>query len=283
MFERSSTTDSTEFRSDASSVPSAWTLLPKGIWGWLLIKITGIALLLAHRKLGGFILYFGPDPWLLYQILAPSSSGFGPTFSRFRTSEKEVWLTIDDGPDPVTTPAILELLDRHQARATFFVIGAFVDAHPTLAAEILRRGHELANHTQNHPPHRIWRSWPQSTAREIDGCQRAITRASGHAPTRFRAPVGVKNIFLHGLLRRRDLDLVAWSARGYDCILKPDTAVKRILKDVRPGAIVLVHEGKQDLGRVAVLARVLTAITARGYRAILPSRAILRGENVNSD
>jgi len=258
------------------ATPSAWTLLPTGIWIWLLIKTLSIPLFLRGHILSGLIVYFGPDPWLLYQILVPSGSGFGATYSRFRTVEKQVWLTIDDGPDPVTTPAILDLLDLHHAQATFFVIGAYVDAHPTLAAEIVRRGHELGNHTHNHVPYRLWRLWPRATAAEVDGCQEAIVRAVGFAPVRFRAPVGVKNVFLHALLGRRAIDFIAWSARGFDCILKPDTAVKRIAKDIRPGAIILVHEGKNDLGRVAVIGRVLEQLSAEGYRAIVPSREMLR-------
>lgn len=278
MLEKTSATEPADLRNDAKLTPSAWALLPAGVWVWLAIKALGIACFLAHRKIAGLILFFGPDPWLLYQILAPASCGFGPTYSRFPTAAKEVWLTIDDGPDPFTTPALLDLLDRHQARATFFAIGAQVDAHPELAACIVQRGHEVGNHTQNHPPYEIWRSWPRATAREIDGCQRAIARACGHAPTRFRAPVGVKNLFLHGLLRRRGLDFIAWSSRGFDCILKPDTALKRILRDVRPGAIVLAHEGKGDLARVALIERLLQELTARGYRAVIPSRATLHGK-----
>jgi peptidoglycan/xylan/chitin deacetylase (PgdA/CDA1 family) len=279
MADPASTTDSADFRSEAKNSPSGWTLLPTGIWVWLALKTVSIACFLAHRKLLGVLFFFGPDPWLLYQILAPTSCGFGRTYSHFRTAAKEVWLTIDDGPDPITTPALLDLLNQHKARATFFVIGARVDANPELAAEIVRRGHELGNHTQNHPPHRIWRSWPRATASEIDECQRAIARASGHAPTRFRAPVGVKNVFLHSLLKRRGVDFIAWSARGFDCILKPDTAIKRILKSIRPGAVVLVHEGKGDLARVALIDRVLTELTAQGYRAIIPDAAALRSES----
>jgi len=279
MAEITSATDSAALRTEAKTTPSAWALLPRGIWIWLTIKLVSIGCFLAHRKLLGFLFFFGPDPWLLYQLLAPTSCGFGRTYSHFQTTAREVWLTIDDGPDPVTTPRLLDLLDRHQARATFFVIGAQVDANPALAAEILRRGHELGNHTQNHPPHRIWRSWPQATASEIDACQRAIVRASGRAPTRFRAPVGVKNVFLHGLLKRRGIDFVAWSARGFDCILKPDTAVNLILKGIRPGAIVLVHEGKGDVTRVALAERVLTEMQARGYRAVIPDAATLHARN----
>lgn len=280
MPQKTSEADPSLFSAAASDVPSAWSLLSPGVWVWLVIKTLSVPFFLTHHRGAGLFLYFGPDPWFLYQMLAPTSSGFGRTFSSFSTAAKEVWLTIDDGPDPLTTPAILDLLDRHEARATFFAIGAQVDAYPELAREIVRRGHELGNHTQNHLPHRIWRSWPTATAEEIDQCQTAISRATGRAPTRFRAPVGLKNIFLHSLLRHRSIDFVAWSVRGFDCILKPDTAVKLIVDALRPGAIVLTHEGNGDSTRVEVLSRVLTQLTANGYRAIVPSSEALRGSRL---
>src|SRR5947207_14155724 len=79
---------------------------------------------------------------LLYPTLVPNCQWFGPVLRSFGTSEPEVWLTIDDGPSPAHTVALLDLLDRFQARATFFVIGKHAEQYPHLVTEILTRGHE---------------------------------------------------------------------------------------------------------------------------------------------
>ncbi len=118
---------------------------------------------------------------------------------------------------------------------------------------------------------------PRQLSEELDGGQLAIQKATGQLPARFRAPVGVKNIFLHGQLQARGLDLIAWSSRGYDCISKPDTAVERIVRSIQPGAIILVHEGNGDSTRVALIERILVHLREQGYRAIIPSRERLIG------
>jgi peptidoglycan/xylan/chitin deacetylase (PgdA/CDA1 family) len=251
--------------------------LPVSVFLWLACKYISAGLIWRHLPLAGLLVYSGADAWLFFQIVAPRAQGFGRVWARFRTDAKQVWLTIDDGPDPVTTPSLLDLLDRHQARATFFTIGNFVEQHPHLAAEIGRRGHELANHTQTHPASRLWRLGPQTTGVELDRCQHAIHRASGQMPTRVRTPVGMKNVFLHAQLNSRHLDLIAWSVRGFDCISSPDTAVRLITRKIHPGAIILLHEGNRDPSRVSVIARVLEHLDALGYQTIIPGREKLIG------
>src|SRR4051794_30154558 len=85
----------------------------------------------------------------LYATLVPNCQWLGPVMRSFETTEPEIWLTIDDGPSPVHTLAILDLLGRFEARATFFVIGRHAEKYPHLITEILARGHEIANHTYN--------------------------------------------------------------------------------------------------------------------------------------
>jgi peptidoglycan/xylan/chitin deacetylase (PgdA/CDA1 family) len=251
----------------ARSLPHRFSL---GIQLWLAVKLTGVVLFLLQLRGPGLLLYLLPDPWFFWQFIKPAASGFGPVVTGFRTEHREFWLTIDDGPDPVTTPLVLDVLDRHQARATFFVIGDQVVRFPELTAEIVRRGHAVANHTATHPASSLWRAGPRRTAREIEQCGRAILSARVPAAPYFRAPAGIKNPFLHRELSRRGLRLVAWSARGFDCTADPDTAERRILRQVRPGAIVLLHEGREDRSRVELIDRVLGRLGDQGYRAILP-------------
>ncbi len=107
----------------------------------------------------------------------------------------EVALTFDDGPDPDVTPRVLDLLDRHDARATFFCIGERVRAHREIAAEIARRGHRVENHTETHP--HLFACYPApALRREISQAQESIVRASGQAPRLFRAPAGLRNPLL---------------------------------------------------------------------------------------
>lgn len=212
---------------------------------------------------------------ILYPTLRANSQWLGDVVTRFETEKKEVWLTIDDGPDPVDTPAFLETLARHDARATFFAKGGRVEANPGLARSITASGSELANHSWSHPSGSFWFLGPDQIASEVDRSQEAITAATGAAPTRFRAPVGMKNPFVHPILESRKLYLVGWSARGFDGVgFDPRVAADSILKDVAPGGIILLHEGRAEAdGRrlsQECLEFVLEALDARGYRCVIP-------------
>lgn len=244
--------------------------LTVGLGCWLGTKVVAVALYLAGQVHAALWAYFFLDPWFLWQIIIPSAGGFGPITTRFKTTRREVWLTIDDGPDPITTPQVLALLDRYQARATFFVIGENIERHPQLANEMVRRGHTLANHTHTHPAASFWIAAPSRIRREIDRCNAALEAAGLPQARYFRAPVGIKTVFLHPVLAQRAMHLVAWSARGYDSVVEEATATQRILKELKPGAIVLLHEGRSDLSRVTVIERVLEGMTKAGFTAIIP-------------
>jgi peptidoglycan/xylan/chitin deacetylase (PgdA/CDA1 family) len=213
--------------------------------------------------------------FIFYPAIRANCRWFGPVVAHFRTQQKAVWLTIDDGPHPEDTPELLALLKKHNARATFFVIGRQVEKHPELTRAILRGGHTLANHSQTHPVLLFWGYLTPWLKREVDQCNQALQAATGEAPRWFRAPAGMANPFLHFLLSDRDVKLVGWSARGYDGLLHDTEAMAdRICNSLRPGAIVLLHEGRRDRqGRPVnlILAEtVLTRLTESGYVFILP-------------
>src|SRR5258706_10477628 len=104
---------------------------------------------------------------IVYPAIRANCRWFGPVVTRFRTADKAVWLTIDDGPHPDDTPALLKLLQKHNARATFFAIGRRVEKYPELARAIVREGHTLANHTQTHPALFFWCFLAPWLARQI--------------------------------------------------------------------------------------------------------------------
>jgi peptidoglycan/xylan/chitin deacetylase (PgdA/CDA1 family) len=240
-------------------------------------KISGLVLLVIGYRTLAFAVFFAPAPWLLWQFLVPTSHGFGPVIRSFRTDRREVWLTIDDGPDPATTPRVLELLDEHRARATFFLMGEKVVRHPELVAEIIRRGHTVGNHTHTHPHATYWNAGAARTGEEMDRCDTALRNAGAASPRWFRPPVGLKSLALHRELAARNLELVLWSARGYDTqVRNPDDAVRRIRNSVTPGTIILAHEsGPSGSPRLEVIARLLAQLSKDGYTCVIPTSAQL--------
>jgi peptidoglycan/xylan/chitin deacetylase (PgdA/CDA1 family) len=219
--------------------------------------------------------------FLLYATLVANCQWFGPVIRSFETAEPEVWLTIDDGPSPAHTPAILDLLDRFDARATFFVIGKNAEQYPHLITAILTRGHEIANHTYTHPSGSFWMAGPRRIAKEIDRCAEHLRSGPDRRARFFRAPVGLKNLFVHPELESRGLALVGWSVRGLDTIRRDSTQVaNRVLGAAKPGAIVVLHEGHRVESdpefNLRCLEQTLTALAAQGYGCVIPAPGQLR-------
>ena len=245
----------------------------------LLGKIVALALWFSTDRVAlGLLFFFVPDLPVLYHLLVPSAQGLGRVFTRFDTDRRELWLTIDDGPDPDDTPRILDLLDQHRARATFFVIGARAARNPGLIAEILRRGHEIGNHTYTHPVGTFWCATAARLGAELDRATAALA-ASGVRPRWFRAPAGIKHLQLDHALKSRGLQCVGWTVRSGDCVgRRPEKVAARVMRQLQPGAIVLVHEGAsvRPAMRVRAIALLLEACTARNFRCVLPTLAQLR-------
>jgi peptidoglycan/xylan/chitin deacetylase (PgdA/CDA1 family) len=208
--------------------------------------------------------------------LWPRSPWVGANLSRLPAAAQrgKVALTFDDGPDPHVTPRVLDLLDRHGARATFFCIGERVRTHPEIAAEIARRGHRVENHTETHPY--LFACYPApALRREILDAQESIVRANGSAPRLFRAPAGLRNPLLDWILCRAGLRLVSWTRRGFDALEKdPRRIARRLLAGLTAGDILLLHDG--STGRkhggnpvvLEVLPRLLDELAARGLRSV---------------
>lgn len=175
-------------------------------------------------------------------VLRPGCQWLGPVTCR--TSGRGILITVDDGPDPHDTPRLLDLLDEHQAKAVFFMIGEKVAAHPELAREVLRRGHSIGNHTMTHPQATFWCAGPWRTRREIGECQRVIGQVTGARPEWFRAPVGHRNLFTHPIAAMLGMKVMAWNRRGFDAVEKDaEKVLARILPGLGRGDIVLMHEG----------------------------------------
>ena len=217
------------------------------------LALIGIALLFFSPVIGALL--FAP---LMIATLSPNLEWLGPVVSRYKTDEREVWLTIDDGPTD-DTPAVLDLLDRYRVGATFFVKGILAASHPEWIAEIGARGHTIGNHSHTHPAAYFWCLPPRAIARQIDACNAAIP------PTKlFRAPVGHKNLFVHPALRKRGMTLIGFSARAFDAVERnPDVIASRIIRSLEPGAIVLLHQGRE--WSLRAIEKTIVAIRERGY------------------
>lgn len=209
--------------------------------------------------------------------LWPRSSWVGPNLVRLpqdAARRGEVSLTFDDGPDPEITSRVLDLLDGAAARATFFCIGRRAEASPDLAAEIARRGHRVENHSHSHP--HLFACYPSPLLRrEVDRAQDAIEETAGRRPRLFRAPAGLRNPMLDGVLHRAGLHLVSWTRRGFDAVGgNPAPVARRLLKGLAAGDVLLLHDGSTVRRRggnpvvLEVLPRILDALAARGLRSV---------------
>lgn len=214
-------------------------------------------------------------PWALSAVVAdhlaltaaglwPRAALLGPNLTRLppeAAARGEVALTIDDGPDPEVTPAVLALLDALGARATFFCVGERIARHPQLAREIVTRGHSIENHSQHHLK-RFSLLGPRALRGEIWQAQEAITAATGAAPRFFRAPAGLRNPFLERELARAGLTLVSWTRRGFDTVARdPEPVLGRLTRGLSRGDILLLHDG--HAGRTARGAPVILEVLPR--------------------
>jgi len=176
--------------------------------------------------------------------LWPRSALLGPNWTRLPASAgRRIALTIDDGPDPDVTPRVLDLLERYDARATFFCIGDLARRHPQWIEAIVARGHAVENHSQRHR-HTFSLSGPAALRREIAAAQQTLTEIAGTRPRFFRAPAGLRNPFLEPVLCEFGLQLASWTRRGFDTRARDaDTVTRRLLNGLAARDILLVHDG----------------------------------------
>lgn len=178
--------------------------------------------------------------------LCPRSHWMGSNWTQLPAAaavRHEMALTIDDGPDPLVTPQVLDVLDGYCVHATFFVIGERAQCYPDVCREIMRRGHAIENHTQRHRHNFSLLGW-RGIRKELQTAQSTLSALTGQRPLFFRAPAGFRNPFLDPVLSQLGLQLTSWSVRGFDTRVSNSDKVKtKLLAGLRPGAIVLLHDG----------------------------------------
>lgn len=195
-----------------------------------------------------------------------------------QTDQKLIALTFDDGPNPVYTPQILDLLREYQAKGTFFVLGKRVQLYPAIAIREVNEGHEIANHTFDH--HYLKNYPPDRLVQEIRRTQEIIFDITEQMPSVFRPPGGFYNETLLHSMKEDKLTVVMWSwYQDTKDWRKPgvDKIVQQVLGNVHNGDIILFHDLEGDCTQtVEALKRILPELKARGYQFVTVSDLIAR-------
>jgi peptidoglycan/xylan/chitin deacetylase (PgdA/CDA1 family) len=181
-------------------------------------------------------------------------------------------MTFDDGPSATLTPKLLDLLATHHIKATFFVIGENVAEHPEIVARAAREGHEIANHSWSHP--NLGKMSDDSVRRQLRQTDDAIKNATGKRPTLMRPPYGSitarEKRWIHDEF---GYDIILWDVDPYDW-KRPGPAVvrARILKETRPGSIVLSHDIHP--GTIEAMPSTFDELEAKGFKFVTVSELI---------
>lgn len=184
-------------------------------------------------------------------------------FTRMPKKASSLYLSFDDGPHPEHTPALLDLLKQHEAKATFFLIGNQALAHPGIVQRIVDEGHTIGNHSMTHA--RLKRLPSHEQIREIEQADSVLARFNGKVRQLIRPPHGRATIttILHGLRHRQPI--VLWSIDSLDYSLGPEQVVARLAQTkVGPGDILLFHDDGSTAGDA--LRRLLPRWKASGLR-----------------
>jgi len=189
------------------------------------------------------------------------------------TNEKVICLTFDDGPDPKYTPEVLKLLEKYQAKGTFFVTGKKVEQHPEIVLQQTIAGHEIANHSYSHKY--ISKMSSEELEEEILKTENIIKQVTGQVPKLYRPPGGFYNEKVVNTAKGNGYTVVLWSWRhdtkdwanpGVDKI------IKKVVTNAQNGDIVLFHDhGGNRKQTINALQEILPQLQKRGYRFITVS------------
>jgi peptidoglycan/xylan/chitin deacetylase (PgdA/CDA1 family) len=208
-----------------------------------------------------------------YQSMSPTGQWYGRTFTGLSRRSRQIALTFDDGPNDPYTPQLLDVLARHNVKATFFMLGGYVQARPDLARIVAEAGHVIGNHTFSHP-NLIF--VPANRARkEIEDCHRALTDAVGEHSRLFRPPFGGRRPASLRVARALGLEPIMWNVTGYDWKApSPEYIEQKIANRLRGGSVILLHDGGHErMGvdrskTVVATERVIERCKTEGYEFV---------------
>lgn len=205
--------------------------------------------------------------------MAPTGQWYGRTFIGVARGTKQIALTYDDGPNDPHTLHLLDVLARQNVRATFFLIGRYVQQRPEIARRIAASGHVVGNHTFTHPV-LIFKSAVE-IGQEISGCRAALQDAIGEHSDLFRPPFGGRRPAVLRIARELGLEPVMWNLTGYDWNAPPAAVIEqKVAKRIRGGDVILLHDGGHKFmgadraQTVLVTDRLIQRYKAEGYEFV---------------
>ena len=210
-------------------------------------------------------LVYGPFSETARSVLTPL---IGSPVRRGPSVPGLVALTFDDGPDPQNTPFILEVLSRYQAKATFFVVGEWVDKHPDLVRQAAAAGHQIASHSYSH--RNVAGKSMEQIRGEIQATEDAVFKAAGVRPNCFRPPYGRLNSRMLQVLVDKEYGVVLWSLDSLDWKLGSAAQIANlVVQEAKPGDIVLMHDGGGPRPRtIKALDTILRQLSAKGFHFV---------------
>lgn len=205
-----------------------------------------------------------------YQSMAPTGQWYGRTFTGLPSGSKQLALTYDDGPNDPHTCRLLEILAKHDVRATFFLIGRYVQQRPDIVRELAKAGHAIGNHTFTHPL--LTLKSAAQIREELTTCAKAIQDAIGEHSNLFRPPFGGRRPVVLRIVRELGLEPIMWNITGYDWNAPPAEVIeKKVSKRICGGNVILLHDGGHiEIGAdrsqtVIATDRLLARYKAEGY------------------
>ncbi len=204
---------------------------------------------------------------LTFGVFNISSGIYIKSLCRVRGDKRDVVaITFDDGVDPQITPMVLKVLDKYDAKATFFIIGAKAEMYPELVREIAQRGHSIGNHTMYHnwnfPMQRS-----ESIYAEIAKCSEILEGIVGGKVKLFRPPFGVTNPLVANAIKRSGLTSIGWSIRSLDTLGQPlDKVEGRVVRQLSSGKVILLHDNRERAD--ILLDNIMQHIVSMGLRCV---------------
>lgn len=240
-----------------------------------IVTITFIAIAISLALLSLFASlswwFFGLSILVWIIIVVVGSAWIGSNYhvkthcSNSSEKENKIAITFDDGPTEFT-PKILEFLEKFDVKAGFFCIGKNVENHPDILRQIFEKGHIIGNHSYFHGKDFDWKS-VNEVLLELKKTDDAIKRFSGKKPTFFRPPYGVTNPSIAKALKATKHHVIGWNVRSMDGVSKDENAIyKRIIRQIKPGAIILMHDTSQVT--VNVLERILLTLREKNFKIV---------------
>lgn len=203
----------------------------------------------------------------------------GKCIRKIKTDKMEVFLTFDDGPDKNLTPKVLSLLDKFQAKATFFVIANNAINCESLVKEILKKGHTIGNHSLDHNTNMYFKGKIEIKNWIIES-ENALKNLTGLPSVGFRSPLGMKTPSLLKALKELSSPLILWDTRYYDTnYILNKKRINRSLKNISKGSIILLHDTHQKNPEdfLVALEYLIGSLTKKGFQLMPLTKELIKG------